>query len=111
MDGRATLAIPEIWPMRLHPERTIFASGDDAAVHNQVVLHFDQAANYFERGRWLDGTQLLHHTTAAARRALSDLFWITFARNGCVAHPIRKFMHQDPFTRRSFERVWPEGNV
>jgi extracellular factor (EF) 3-hydroxypalmitic acid methyl ester biosynthesis protein len=106
-DERAPQWIPEIWPARPLPARANFVRGDDIIVREEVIRHLDEAADYFERERWRDGMQLIDHTTAAARRALSDNSWANFAKNDCIAHPVREFIHQDPFTRRSFEK--PRG--
>lgn len=44
-------------------------------------------------------------------RALRDAYpieqWQRFAQSECLHHPVRKIVHQDPFTRRSFEK--PRG--
>jgi len=100
MEHGADRAIPEIWPVRPLLKRAVFASGDDAAVQDEIIRHFDQAAGHFEEGRWRDGMQLIDHTTAAARRALSDNVWTGFSKNHCIAHPVGEFTHEDPFTRR-----------
>jgi len=108
-DGMGS-AIPEIWPKRPLPERPAFSScaGDDA-VKDAAIRNLDEAAEHFAAGRWRDGMLLVDHTCAAARRALSGATWSSFAKQDCIAHPVREFVHQDPFTRRSFEK--PRGHA
>jgi extracellular factor (EF) 3-hydroxypalmitic acid methyl ester biosynthesis protein len=100
-------AIPEIWPARPFPQQAFLADSDDDAVQGQIIRYLDEAADYFDRGQWRDGMQLVDHTTAAARRALSDSFWTDFCKKQCITHPVKDFIHQDPFTRRSFQK--PRG--
>jgi extracellular factor (EF) 3-hydroxypalmitic acid methyl ester biosynthesis protein len=100
-------AIPEIWPARPFPQQAFLADSDDDAIQGQIIRYLDEAANYFDRGQWRDGMQLVDHTTAAARRALSDSFWTDFCKKQCITLPVKDFIHQDPFTRRSFQK--PRG--
>jgi SAM-dependent methyltransferase len=103
-------AIPEIWPQRPLPERPAFSSrAGDAAVKDAATRNLDEAAEHFAAGRWRDGMLLVDHTCAAARRALSSAAWTGFARQDCINHPVREFVHQDPFTRRSFQK--PRGHA
>jgi hypothetical protein len=37
------------------------------------------------------------------RQVSSDLEWMTYTRF-CLLHPVRRLVHQDPFTRRAFEK-------
>jgi len=71
-------------------------------------------------GRFLDRIQE-DFARGAARRAMEDLFsgllllrslaspdrWRRFAREEAIAHPLRRLVHQDPMSRRSFEK--PRG--
>ncbi len=78
-------------------------------MRSAALDNLDEAAEHFARGRWRDGMLLVAHTGLAARRALPDAEWRDYARNDCIAHPVRDFMHQDPFTRRSFQK--PRGHA
>lgn len=103
------LAIPEIWPGRPLAHRAGFASGDDAAVKRAALRNFDEAAEHFAQDRWREGMLLVDHTCQASRRALLGAAWSVFAKQDCVAHKVREFLHQDPFTRRSFQK--PRGHA
>jgi SAM-dependent methyltransferase len=103
------LAIPETWPKRPLPERAEFASDDAATVKAAALRNFDEAAEHFAKGRWREGMLLVDHSCKAARRALADELWRPFAQLDCVGHALRDFLHQDPFTRRSFQK--PRGHA
>ena len=51
--------------------------------------------------------QRLHAGLNQVRRRLSADGWRELARDACLVHPLRELLHQDPFTRRSFEK--PRG--
>ena len=103
-------AIPEIWPKRPLAHRAGFASaGDDAAIKIAALRNLDEAAEHFAQGRWREAMPLVDHTCKASRRALQGAAWSAFANEDCIAHPVREFLHQDPFTRRSFQK--PRGHA
>jgi SAM-dependent methyltransferase len=102
-------AIPEIWPKRPLSHDADFASGDAAAVKILALRNLDEAAGHFAQGRWREAMPLVDHACKASRRALLGAAWSAFAREDCIAHPVREFLHQDPFTRRSFQK--PRGHA
>jgi SAM-dependent methyltransferase len=53
------------------------------------------------------GMTRLHHGLNQLRREIDDDGWREFAQSHCLSHPIRELVHQDSFTRRSFEK--PRG--
>jgi extracellular factor (EF) 3-hydroxypalmitic acid methyl ester biosynthesis protein len=101
----ATMAA--FWSMSEFARDVNFVSGDDRAIHDAAVAMLDRAASEFEQSRWLQGMELQHQTVASARWALSKASWDAFAKAACLAHPVRDYIHQDPFTRRSFQK--PRG--
>lgn len=66
----------------------------------------DAALALIESGRAYEGTDLLMHTLADLRRTLGVARWPAFARE-VVGHPIRDYVHADPFTFRAFSK--PRG--
>ena len=102
-------AIPEIWPKRPLAHRAGFASGDNDAVKVAALRNLDEAAEHFAQGRWLEAMPLVDHACKASRHALLGAAWSAFAREDCIIHPVREFLHQDPFTRRSFQK--PRGHA
>ena len=103
----AAESLPGFWPMREFLYRPILMPGNDAVVHDEVIRALDMAADLLNAGHWQHGLQLQHHAMAAGRLALTNSAWRILAREECLSHPVRQFVHQDPFTRRSFEK--PRG--
>jgi extracellular factor (EF) 3-hydroxypalmitic acid methyl ester biosynthesis protein len=99
--------IAEFWPLSEPAKSVRFENEDDSVIRNQALELLDRAAAEFERSKWADGMELQHQTVASARWAFSNEAWTSFARNECLAHGVRHFIHQDPFTRRSFQK--PRG--
>jgi extracellular factor (EF) 3-hydroxypalmitic acid methyl ester biosynthesis protein len=89
------------------PERTPPTHDNDDATRAYLLSTLQEAVDHLECGRWQEGIQHQHHGLAEARRMFSTHAWINFAKIDCPLHPLRKFVHQDPFTRRSFEK--PRG--
>ncbi|MGA8169247.1 MAG: class I SAM-dependent methyltransferase [Methylocystis sp.] len=103
------LAIPEIWPKRPLPERAVTPPGDDEAIKAAALRDFDEAAEHFSSGRWREGMTFVDRACKTSRLALPSSKWNAFAKQDCIAHPVREFLHLDPFTRRSFEK--PRGHA
>lgn len=59
------------------------------------------------RGEVRGGMQQLAAGLAVVRGALDEDAWRTFATETCARHPIATLLHQDPFTKRCFDR--PRG--
>lgn len=53
------------------------------------------------------GMQTLFSALRHARATLLPEDWKGFCRDVCLRHPVRELVHQDPFTRRSFDK--PRG--
>jgi extracellular factor (EF) 3-hydroxypalmitic acid methyl ester biosynthesis protein len=101
----ATMAA--FWPLSELARRVDFTQVDDRAIRGAAVAMLDRAAAEFEQSRWMQGMELQHQTVASARWALSKEAWDAFVRDECLAHPVCDYIHQDPFTRRSFRK--PRG--
>jgi SAM-dependent methyltransferase len=99
--------IAPFWSATQFAKQVKFASADDRAICTAAIEMLDRAAGAFEQSRWLEAMELQHQTIGSARRALSNEAWLSFASNECLVHPIRHYIHQDPFTRRSFQK--PRG--
>jgi len=68
------------------------------------VVGLDQAHEQMSRGNVAQGMQLLFSTLGHTRASLLSADWKAFCRDICLRHPIRDLVHQDPLTRRSFEK-------
>ncbi len=99
--------LPKFWEMSEFWEARSFERGDDHGILVALNRALDRSVEHFERGMWLDGIQLQEQAVALARRRLAVPVWSKFAKIDCVSHPLREFLHQDPFTRRSFQK--PRG--
>jgi extracellular factor (EF) 3-hydroxypalmitic acid methyl ester biosynthesis protein len=95
------------WPPSELAQQINLDCADDHAICKEASHFLNDAADLFERRRWREAMDLQHHVLDLARRALSQDVWASFAKSKCPAHPIRNYIHQDPFTRRSFDK--PRG--
>jgi SAM-dependent methyltransferase len=64
----------------------------------------DQAYEQLSRGEVAHGMQLLFSSLGHTRASLLTEDWKAFCRDICLRHPIRNLVHQDPLTRRSFDK-------
>jgi extracellular factor (EF) 3-hydroxypalmitic acid methyl ester biosynthesis protein len=100
-------ALPKFWPMREFMHRPVLGPGNETQFRGELMQALDLAAALLEAGHWQHGMQLQHHAVAAARLAFPTADWNAFAKGDCLTHPVCGFVHQDPFTRRSFKK--PRG--
>jgi extracellular factor (EF) 3-hydroxypalmitic acid methyl ester biosynthesis protein len=100
---------------RLHPVaaiRATFASTTTAAGTTTTSRCFgtsmlDTAHATLLRGDLRGGMEQLVSGLTVMRGALDADAWRAFATETCVRHPISALLHQDPFTKRCFDR--PRG--
>ena len=67
----------------------------------------DQAYTCLQAGRTLDGMQSLVHDLQERRTSLTNGSWKDFISSQALTHPVRDWVHSDPFTQRSFDK--PRG--
>jgi hypothetical protein len=96
--------LPEFWPMIAFPEGATFERGEDQVILSALTRALDKAVDHFENGQWLEGLQYQEQAMTSARKNLTKSAWTAFAKTDCHSHPLRQFLLQDPFTRRSFQR-------
>jgi extracellular factor (EF) 3-hydroxypalmitic acid methyl ester biosynthesis protein len=106
-ETEAAEALPGFWPMREFLHRPILIPENEASFRDDVMQTLDTAAALLRAGHWQHGFQLQYHAVAAARLAFATADWNAFAKGDCLAHPVCGYVHQDPFTRRSFQK--PRG--
>jgi SAM-dependent methyltransferase len=68
---------------------------------------FDQAYAQITNFQVMQGMNELVVGLNDLRRATRPTQWTEFARQDCLAHPLKALVHQDPMTRRAFEK--PRG--
>jgi len=68
---------------------------------------FDKAYSQINDFQIIQGMSELITGLHGIRRRVPADEWSDFARQGCLAHPIKSLLHQDPMTRRAFEK--PRG--
>jgi SAM-dependent methyltransferase len=56
------------------------------------------------RGEVTQGMQLLFSALGQTRATLLPEAWKAFCQDICLRHPVRELVHQDPLTRRSFDK-------
>jgi hypothetical protein len=70
------------------------------------VAMLDEAHGLFSSGQIDEGMGLLLPGLQARRLEMNDGAWGEFARL-CLGHPLRRLLHEDPFTHRAFSK--PRG--
>jgi extracellular factor (EF) 3-hydroxypalmitic acid methyl ester biosynthesis protein len=68
---------------------------------------FDKAYSQINDFQVIQGMSELVTGLHGIRRRTSANEWSEFAKQDCLAHPIKSLLHQDPMTRRAFEK--PRG--
>ncbi|MDX2039689.1 MAG: class I SAM-dependent methyltransferase [Acidobacteriota bacterium] len=68
---------------------------------------FDKAYSQINDFQIIQGMSELITGLHGIRRRTSANEWSEFAKQGCLNHPIKSLVHQDPMTRRAFEK--PRG--
>jgi extracellular factor (EF) 3-hydroxypalmitic acid methyl ester biosynthesis protein len=81
--------------------------GDSWEWLDRYRVGLDQAYAVLSGGEVRQGMQLLFSALNHARATLVPEDWKQFCRHVCLSHPIRSLVHQEPFTRRGFEK--PRG--
>jgi extracellular factor (EF) 3-hydroxypalmitic acid methyl ester biosynthesis protein len=74
-------------------------------MNTQEIL--DPILKKFEAGQVTIAMEELCLATRLERDFLPEAEWKSFAEEGCPTHPIRNWVHQDPFTYRSYSK--PRG--
>jgi hypothetical protein len=98
----ATPPVPQLAPQlaqQIAMSETIHDDFDD-------VVMLDEVHELFRKDRIDEGMTLLLPALQARRLELGDRSWSEFARL-CLDHPLRRLLHQDPFTYRAFSK--PRG--
>src|SRR5207344_1382702 len=70
------------------------------------VAMLDEVHGLFSTGHVDEGMGVLLPALQARRLELNDGAWSEFARL-CLDHPLRRLLHEDPFTYRAFSK--PRG--
>ena len=70
------------------------------------VAMLDEVQGLFSTGHIDEGMDVLLPALQARRMELDDSAWAEFARL-CLNHPLRRLVHEDPFTYRAFSK--PRG--
>jgi SAM-dependent methyltransferase len=97
--------LPEFWPMGEFTVSEAYENETDTI--GSFVRRLDRAAELFDDGLWMEGMQTAHDTVWRAQRQLTRETWLNFSGTIASQHPAAAFVHQDPFTLRSFQK--PRG--
>ena len=73
-------------------------------IKNAGFVLMDEAQEMFECGQVADGMTFLSLGLQHLREAHTAKDWNHFAQSQFLQHPIKDLIHQDPFTRHSFEK-------
>jgi len=76
-------------------------------VQTQAQKLFDDVYVRLSKDQVMQGMQELFNGLRQLRRGAASADWLDFARKAWTAHPVKQLLHQDPFTRRAFEK--PRG--
>jgi SAM-dependent methyltransferase len=76
-------------------------------LRRQALSLFDSVEAAIRLGRVREARNSLGEGLLHLRTQAEPTVWQQFARTGWQAHPLRDLLHQDPFTRRAYEK--PRG--
>lgn len=78
-----------------------------AATMSNCRAFLDQSLELIQHGKVSDGMEFLINSLWAYRNLHDDTHWHYFVKEEIIPHKIREVLHEDPFTRRAFEK--PRG--
>src|SRR5581483_5573244 len=71
------------------------------------IAALDRVLDEFRTGSVSAAMETLCHSLREVRLASTDAEWTEFVSEHCLKHPLRRLLHQDPLTWRSFHK--PRG--